>query len=102
MGVLRIAGARLTVGATVRVCLYRTVAHIILISYKEKILWLAKNPAVSHLQKLGFSSCPAHAQATSLVGEEPPTFGQNISQRSAGIQPDPRALCYSVSCGGHT
>jgi hypothetical protein len=26
----------------------------------------------------------------------------NISQRSAGIQPDPRVLCYSVSCGGHT
>ena len=42
------------------------------------------------------------AQATSLVGEDPPPPSANISQRSAGIQPDPGALCYSVSCGGHT
>ena len=40
---------------------------------------------------------------TSLVGEEPrpATFGQHLSATRCGMQPDPRALCYQVSCGGH-
>jgi len=48
----------------------------------------------------------AHYDRTSLVGEIPgpplASISQRHAQRSAGIQPDPRALCYSVSCGGQT